>query len=103
MTMEASTQVNIKILEKEYQISCPISERAALLSSAELLNTRMREIRDSGKVVGTERIALMAALNIAHELVSKKPKGPDLAPLKQKVEDMSASIDQVLNEQEKLF
>ena len=69
MTLETPTQVNIKILEKEYQISCPASERAALLSSAELLNTRMREIRDSGKVVGLDRIAVMAALNIANDLL----------------------------------
>ena len=56
MTLEASTQVNIKILEKEYQISCPVSERVALLNSAELLNAKMREIRDSGKVIGLDRM-----------------------------------------------
>jgi len=73
------------------------------MAAVQLADTKMKELHDSGKVVGTERIALMAALNIAHELVSKKPKGPDLAPLRQKIEDMGASIDQVLNEQEKLF
>ena len=78
MTMEASTQVNIKILEKEYQISCPASERAALLSSAELLNTRMREIRDSGKVIGLDRIAVMAALNMANELLRSRNVGESL-------------------------
>ena len=78
MTLEASTQVNIKILEKEYQISCPISERAALLSSAELLNTRMREIRDSGKVIGLDRIAVMAALNMANELLRSRNVGESL-------------------------
>ncbi|MDQ1302026.1 MAG: cell division protein ZapA [Pseudomonadota bacterium] len=78
MTLETSTQVNIKILEKEYQISCPISERAALLSSAELLNTRMREIRDSGKVIGLDRIAVMAALNMANELLRSRNVGESL-------------------------
>ena len=78
MTLEASTQVNIKILEKEYQISCPISERAALLNSAELLNTRMREIRDSGKVIGLDRIAVMAALNMANELLRSRNVGESL-------------------------
>ena len=72
MTMEASTQVNIKILEKEYHISCPISERVALFNSAELLNTKMREIRDSGKVIGLDRIAVMAALNMANELLRSR-------------------------------
>ena len=78
MTLETSTQVNIKILEKEYQISCPLSERPALLSSAELLNTRMREIRDSGKVIGLDRIAVMAALNMANELLRSRNVGESL-------------------------
>lgn len=78
MTLEASTQVNIKILEKEYQISCPISERVALLNSAELLNTKMREIRDSGKVIGLDRIAVMAALNMANDLLRSRNVGESL-------------------------
>ena len=61
--------VNVKILEKEYQISCPADERKALVDSAELLNHKMREIRDSGKVVGLDRIAVMAALNLANDLL----------------------------------
>jgi len=61
--------VSVRILEKEYQVSCPASERADLLDSAEALNDRMREIRDSGKIVGLDRIAVMAALNMANELL----------------------------------
>ncbi len=61
--------VSVRILEKEYQVACPASERTALLDSAEILNQRMREIRDSGKVVGLDRIAVMAALNMANELL----------------------------------
>ncbi len=78
MTLEVSTQVNIKILEKEYQISCPASERVALLNSAELLNSKMREIRDSGKVIGLDRIAVMAALNMANELLRSRNIGEAL-------------------------
>ncbi len=66
--MTEAARINIKILEKEYQVGCPPDERAALLDSAELLNSKMREIRDSGRVVGLERIAVMAALNIANDL-----------------------------------
>ena len=62
--------VNVKILEKEYQIACPAEERKSLIDSAELLNGKMREIRDSGKVVGLDRIAVMAALNMASELLA---------------------------------
>jgi len=72
---ESFTQVTIKILEKEYQISCPSSERGALLDSAQLLNTRMREIRDTGKVIGLDRIAVMAALNMANELLHSRERG----------------------------
>jgi cell division protein ZapA len=69
------SQVTIRILEKEYQIACPAAERNALLDSAELLNGRMREIRDAGKVVGLDRIAVMAALNMANELLRSRSKG----------------------------
>jgi cell division protein ZapA len=67
--------VSIKILEKEYNVACPVEEKAALLASAELLNGKMREIRDSGKVVGLDRVAVMAALNLAAELL--KAQGQD--------------------------
>ena len=67
--------VTVRILEKEYQIACPPGERNALLDSAELLNARMREIRDTGKVVGLDRIAVMAALNMANELLRSRAKG----------------------------
>jgi cell division protein ZapA len=66
--------VSVRILEKEYQIACPASERTDLLDSAEVLNQKMREIRDSGKVVGLDRIAVMAALNMANELLHAKAK-----------------------------
>jgi len=67
-------QVTVRILEKEYQVSCPSEERDALISSAAFLNKRMREIRDSGKVVGLERIAVMTALNLANELISTQSR-----------------------------
>lgn len=64
--------VSVRILDKEYQVSCPASERSALLDSAEMLNARMKEIRDSGKVVGLDRIAVMAALNMANDLLQAR-------------------------------
>ena len=65
---EMFAHVTVRILEKEYQIACPAGEKANLVASAELLNSKMREIRDSGKVVGLDRVAVMAALNLADEL-----------------------------------
>lgn len=75
---DAIVQVNIRILEKEYQISCPASERPALVESAELLNSKMRQIRDSGKVIGLDRIAVMAALNMANDLLRARSTGENL-------------------------
>ncbi len=66
---ESYAHISVRILEKEYQVSCPASERTDLLDSAEMLNAKMREIRDSGKIVGLDRIAVMAALNIANDLL----------------------------------
>ncbi|HEB58262.1 MAG TPA: cell division protein ZapA [Gammaproteobacteria bacterium] len=65
------TSVSISILDKEYLIGCDEDEQEALLASARYLDKTMRDIRDSGKVVGADRIAVMAALNIAHELLSQ--------------------------------
>ena len=62
-------QVSVRILDKEYQVACPASERTDLLDSAEALNSKMLEIRDSGRVVGLDRIAVMAALNMANDLL----------------------------------
>lgn len=70
--------VTIKILEKEYHVSCPAEEKPALLTSAELLNLKMREIRDSGKVVGLDRVAVMAALNLANELIRAQGQDEEL-------------------------
>jgi len=63
--------VSIKILGKEYQVACPAEEKAALLASAELLNQKMQDIRNSGKVLGLDRVAVMAALNMANELIKR--------------------------------
>jgi cell division protein ZapA len=67
-------RVSVRILEKEYFVACPYEERSALLDSAEQLNARMREIRDSGKVVGLDRIAVMVALNLTHEMQKLKER-----------------------------
>ena len=66
---EAARPLSVRILEKDYFVACAPNERSELLDSAEFLNNRMREIRDSGKIVGLDRIAVMAALNLAHEVI----------------------------------
>jgi len=66
----APVPVNVNILGKEYQVACPQEEKAALVASAQLLHDNMEKIRSSGKIVGLDRIAVMAALNLAHELIN---------------------------------
>jgi cell division protein ZapA len=70
--------VTVRILEKEYHVACPAEERSALMASAELLNKKMKEIRDAGKVVGLDRVAVMAALNLANELINTQGKDEEL-------------------------
>ncbi len=67
--------VFVKILDKEYQVACPREERQALVESAQLLDERMKAIRGTGAVIGLERIAVMAALNLSHELLQAKTSG----------------------------
>jgi cell division protein ZapA len=78
-----TTRVNVHILDRDYQIACPEDEKDALLESAALLNRRMKDIRKSGTVIGLDRIAVMAALNLAHEFLAtdanRKSMTSDLA------------------------
>jgi cell division protein ZapA len=64
--------VVIQILDKDYTVACPPDEREGLLASARMLNERMCEVRDSGKVLGAERMAVMTALNIIHEVALER-------------------------------
>ena len=66
----STTTITVKILDREYQVACPPEERAALIKSAEFLDRRMREVREAGKVVGIDRMAVMVALNLASELLA---------------------------------
>ena len=74
MTHQDQARVSVRIMEKEYVVARPYDERSALLDAAEFLNARMRDIRETGKVVGLDRIAVMAALNLAHEFLKGKDR-----------------------------
>ena len=94
---EMFAHVNVKILEKEYEVACPASERADLLDSAEMLNSKMREIRDSGKVAGLDRIAVMAALNLANDLLKARDQGEVLeSAAKERVQAMRERVETAL-------
>ncbi len=97
-----SEQVLINIFGKEYHVICKKEERGALLSASALLDTRMREIRNTGKIFGTERIAVMAALNIAHELIeSRQNSFPDNDIAFNKIVELQRKIDAALEPESK--
>jgi len=91
-----STPVTINILDKEYRVSCTPGEREALMNSTNFLNDKMKEVRDTGKVIGMDRISIMAALNITHDLLKYKDQaesfeqdaGPRLLALQDKISIM---------------
>lgn len=96
--------LEVTILDRPLRVSCVEEERAALFEAVAYLDTKMREIRDVGKVVNAERIAIMAALNITHELLSYKVgRGFDLAEFKRRMKAMETAVDTVMTEQDSLF
>ncbi|MEE8237940.1 MAG: cell division protein ZapA [Gammaproteobacteria bacterium] len=100
---EMYAHVSIRILEKEYQVACPANEKADLLASAELLNEKMREIRDSGKVVGLDRVAVMAALNMANELLQRTDEDRELKDIVGlRVKAMRERLDTALGTRQQL-
>ena len=78
MSEDRISRVSVRLLDREYQVACPADERSDLLDSAEYLDAKMREIRDSGKVVGLDRVAVISALNIANELIKLRRNGGSL-------------------------
>ena len=91
-------QVSVRILDKEYQVACPAAERTDLLDSAEILNDKMREIRDSGRIVGLDRIAVMAALNMANDLIHAKARDQELeGGISDRLKLISDRVDNVLS------
>ena len=109
--MAANTlQLDVTILGREYRVACAEDEQAELLEAVALLDARMREIRDKGRTGGVDRIAVMAALNIANELLRERKKPARTAgaaidgPVAQRrIRDMGEAIDKVLASQDKLF
>ena len=95
--------LQINVMGREFRVACPENEQKELLEAVDYLNKKMNEIRDNGKVIGLERIAIMAALNIAHELLATKVGGFDMAALKRRMQSMETTLDQALRDQSKLF
>jgi cell division protein ZapA len=96
--------LQINVMGREFRVACPEDEQKGLLEAVDYLNRKMSEIRDAGKVIGLERIAIMAALNIAHELLTVKVGGGfDIAEVKRRMNRMETVLDQAMRDQSKLF
>lgn len=89
----------VNILGKEYRITCEPGEEDDLIESARLVDTRMQKIRNSGKVIGTDRIAVMTALNLAHELLSQPfADSVDLSDAQDRLHRLRERVEAALNE-----
>ena len=101
--MSDAQPINISILDKDYKIACPPGEQSALLESARFLDSKMREVRDSGKIMGSERIAVITALNIANDLLRAgnldKELGEELPP---RLKSLESKISRVLEQARQL-
>ncbi len=96
--------LDVTIMGWEFRVACPEREQPALLASVDYLERKMREVRDSGRVIGIERIAIMAALYIAHErLTGLAYDGFDLGEFRRRIRDMQDTIDRAMSEQDQLF
>ncbi|MBS0321331.1 MAG: cell division protein ZapA [Proteobacteria bacterium] len=118
MPADRNVTLDINLLGRDYKVGCKESERAELGEAVAYLDGKLREIRGAGKVTGADRIAVMAALNIAHELLRERRAGhaAALAPppaangdaqdpqtSKRRIQAMGSAIDELLASQEKLF
>lgn len=94
--MKDHEALTIKILEKEYRVACPSEEKDSLIASANMLNTKLNEIKKKGSVIGTERIAVMAALNMSHELLNGQSLISEHAELHDRIDSLSDRIDNTM-------
>ena len=101
--MSTPVPIQISIMDKEYKIACPSGEQPALLASAEYLDSKMREVRDGGNIIGSERIAVITALNMANDLLQTsqvdKELGQELPP---RLKDLESKISRVLEQARQL-
>ena len=101
---EGPKTVEVNLLGRTYRVACDDDEREALMQAVAYLDAKMNEILKAGKVLGAERIAVMAALNVAHELLSVKlGAGFDIGHAKRRISAIESQLDAALAKQEKLF
>ncbi len=90
--MSKNEPLTIMIMGKEYRVACPQEERDNLKASADLLNEKLKEIKQQGSVIGSERIAIMAALNMSHEILHNQSLTNEHSSLNQRIDELSERI-----------
>ena len=101
---DSAKTVEVELLGRTYRVACEDNEREALMQAVAYLDGKMSEIRRAGKVMGAERIAVMAALNVAHELLSVRlGAGFDLGQAKRRISEIESRLEEAIAKQEKLF
>ncbi len=99
----SSSPITVQILDKEYRIACPAGQEEALRESATFLNKRILEVRESGKVIGPDRITVMAALNLAHEFLTERSEHQTYTSnVNQRVRTLHERIDSAIRSSNQL-
>lgn len=99
----STTPVTLSILDREYQVACEPGQEAGLISAAAYLDKKMREIRDRGNVIGIDRIAVMAALNIAYDLLELKPLEEERRSIAAHIASLRDTVSKAVAAQEELL
>ena len=94
--MSTTKPIDVTIMGREFTVSCTDDEREGLLNAVGYLDKKMHDIRDAGKVVGLDRIAIMAALNLSHELLNTKSGDVDIGDYKRRISVMQKRIDEAM-------
>ena len=101
---DGAKTVEVTLLGRTYRVACEEGERESLMQAVAYLDGKMNEIRKAGKVMGAERIAVMTALNVAHELLSVKlGSGFDVGLAKRRITALESQLDAAIAKQENLF
>ncbi len=103
MNFDGHQNVKVWIMGKEYSVVCGAEQKDALHKAASHLNDRMEQIQQSGKVVGTERCAIMAALNITHELLELKERNAESSEVGDRIEALKEKLEAAVQEQKQLL
>ena len=101
--MSGNEIVTVRVLDREYSVGCPPEEREGLLAAARTLDQRMREIRGNNRMAAIDRLAVLAALNLAHELQQQRSEGASSDELDQRLSELEGKLTGFDNGEPGLF